>query len=193
MLPFATLRVLLNRKPFVNTNDKNKQTEFMQAYQPIHDNFVRFCKARAHNVMSFEDLVNESILKTYENWGNLAKKDSLLYFLFTTASNIVRNAIRKKKEGSLTGEEKNLMVSNTVEKDMQIAYLYEQLDRLSDQKKEALILFEISGFSIREIATIQESSEGAVKVMLSRARQELKELMRDEPLTVRTNNLLIGE
>jgi RNA polymerase sigma-70 factor (ECF subfamily) len=143
--------------------------------------------------MSFEDLVNESILKTYENWGNLAKKDSLLYFLFTTASNIVRNAIRKKKEGSLTGEEKNLMVSNTVEKDMQIAYLYEQLDRLSDQKKEALILFEISGFSIREIATIQESSEGAVKVMLSRARQELKELMRDEPLTVRTNNLLIGE
>ncbi len=193
MLPFSNLSVLLNRKLFVSTNDKNKQTDFMQAYQPIHDNFVRFCKARAHNVMSFEDLVNETILKTYENWENLTKKEALLYFLFTTASNIVRNGIRKKKEGSLTGDEKNLVVSNTVEKDLQIAYLYEQLDRLSDQKKEALILFEISGFSIREIAKIQESSEGAVKVMLSRARNELKELMKDEPLTARTNNLLIEE
>ena len=47
-------------------------------------------------------------------------------------------------------------------------------------KKEALILFEISGFSIKEIAQLQQSKEGAVKVRLSRARKELKVLMTEQ-------------
>lgn len=155
----------------------------MKAYEPIHENFVRFCKARAHNVMSFEDLVNESVLKAYQNWMKINKKDALLYFLFSTARNIIRNTVRKKKEQSLENEMTNAYVTErNAEDDMQIAYLYEQLDKLSDNKKEALILFEINGFSIKEVAEIQESTEGAVKVMLSRARKELKELMQDEPV-----------
>ena len=43
-------------------------------------------------------------------------------------------------------------------------------------------MFEINGFSIKEIAEIQEINEGAVKVNLSRARKELQKLMQDEPL-----------
>ena len=67
------------------------------------------------------------------------------------------------------------------EKKMEIEFLYRQLNKLTDTKKEGLILFEINGFSIKEIAEIQGSTEGAVKVMLGRARRELKELMQDEP------------
>lgn len=154
----------------------------MQAYEPVHDNFVRFCKARAHGVMSFEDLINESVLKAYQNWMKITKKEALLYYLFSTARNIVLNTIRKKTEETLCeSNSQHLRTENTVEKDLEIAYLYTQLNKLSDTKKEALILFEINGFSIREIAEIQSSNEGAVKVMLSRARKELKELLTDEP------------
>jgi RNA polymerase sigma-70 factor (ECF subfamily) len=132
--------------------------------------------------MAFDDLVNESVLKAYQNWTKIEKKEALLYFLFSTATNIVRNSSRKKKESSLEDKHcTNYLTESTAEDEMQIAYLYEQLDKLSDTKKEALILFEINGFSIREVAEIQKSTEGAVKVMLSRARKELKELMIDEP------------
>ena len=48
--------------------DKRKQTEFLQVYEPIHENFVRFCQARARGVMNYEDLVSESTLKAYQNW-----------------------------------------------------------------------------------------------------------------------------
>ena len=107
----------------------------MKAYEPIHENFVRFCKARAHGVMAFEDLVNESVLKAYQNWIKIDKKDSLLYFLFSTARNIVRNAVRKKKEVTLDEEgHSNYSAESTVEKDLQIAYLYRQMDKLSDVK-----------------------------------------------------------
>ncbi|MFT5822675.1 MAG: RNA polymerase sigma-70 factor (ECF subfamily) [Crocinitomix sp.] len=171
--------------------DKRKQKEFMKVYEPIHENFVRFCKARSHGVMAYDDLVNESVLKAYQNWMKIDKKDSLLYFLFSTATNIVRNTVRKKKEISLDEKgHSNYAADSTAENDLEIAYLYEQLDKLSDTKKEALILFEINGFSIKEVAEIQGSTEGAVKVMLSRARKELKALMVDEPHYVTEDSIV---
>ncbi len=161
--------------------DKRKQREFMKAYEPIHENFVRFCKARSYNVMLFEDLVNESILKAYQNWMKINKKDALLYYLFSTARNIVLNTIRKKKETTIDAiSAENYPVENTAESDLEITYLYQQINRLSENKKEALILFEINGFSIKEIAKMQDSTEGAVKVMLSRARKELRVFMEEE-------------
>lgn len=164
----------------------------MRAYEPIHDNFVRFCKARAHGVMSFEDLINESVLKAYQNWMKIAKKEALLYYLFSTARNIILNTIRKKTEQTLDeGDLHHLSTENTVEKDLEIAHLYAQLNKLSDTKKEALILFEINGFSIKEIAEIQSANEGAVKVMLSRARKELKELLLDEPRLKKHQQIII--
>ncbi|MEO9531556.1 MAG: RNA polymerase sigma factor [Crocinitomicaceae bacterium] len=162
--------------------DKRKQTEFLQVYEPIHENFVRFCQARARGVMNYEDLVSESTLKAYQNWEKINKKDSLKYFLFTTARNLVLNTIRKKQELSLEDVNEDYVSSNNDgEKDMEIEFLYLQLEKLSDVKKEALILFEINGFAIKEIAQIQGISEGAVKVNLSRGRKELQQLMIDTP------------
>jgi RNA polymerase sigma-70 factor (ECF subfamily) len=135
--------------------------------------------------MSHEDLVNESVLRAYQSWENIKAKDKLLYYLFGTARNIVLNTVRKKTEYSLEAMKEESVnestASNSAEMNMEVEFLYEQLDKLSDQKKEALILFEISGFSIKEIAKLQNSTEGAVKVMLSRARKELKVFMEDQP------------
>ena len=41
-------------------------------------------------------------------------------------------------------------------------------------------LFELSGFSIREIADLQQAREGAVKTRLSRARHQLRQLLTEE-------------
>ncbi len=160
---------------------RQKQDAFMEAYQKIHENFVRFCQARAYHVMNHEDLVNESLLRAYQQWDKIRKKESLLYFLFGTARNIVMNTIRKKREVSMDGISDNVLYTkNSAELNLEVEFLYKQMDKLDDLKKEALILFEISGFSIKEIAKIQNSKEGAVKVRLSRARKELKEIMTNE-------------
>ncbi len=164
----------------LKSEEREKQIGFMEHYKPIHENFVRFCQARSFGVMEYEDLVNESILRAYKAWDSVRKPDALLYFLFGTARNIVMNTIRKRTEERLNHSHRDLEKTyNSAEGNLEIEYLYQKLNCLSDPKKEALILFEISGFSIREIAEIQESTEGAVKVMLSRARKELKELIEE--------------
>jgi RNA polymerase sigma-70 factor (ECF subfamily) len=55
--------------------------------------------------------------------------------------------------------------------------LYKCLKELDQVTSECIILFEISGFSIKEIMGIQNSSEAAVKQRLSRGRKQLLSLM----------------
>ncbi|MEM9929320.1 MAG: RNA polymerase sigma factor, partial [Bacteroidota bacterium] len=62
---------------------------------------------------------------------------------------------------------------------LDVQILYRALDKLPNRQREAVILYEISGFSMREIAEIQNSSEGAVKMRVSRGRKALKRLLSD--------------
>jgi RNA polymerase sigma-70 factor (ECF subfamily) len=45
------------------------------------------------------------------------------------------------------------------------------------EQREALILFEIIGFSIKEIAGFQQKSEEAIRQQLSRGRKKLLSLL----------------
>ncbi len=60
------------------------------------------------------------------------------------------------------------------------------MDELPEAQREALLLKAASGFSIQEIAKIQNSTSGAVKTRISRARQQLKRLIDEDgqPLTL---------
>jgi RNA polymerase sigma-70 factor (ECF subfamily) len=55
--------------------------------------------------------------------------------------------------------------------------LNKQLQSLDHITRECIILFEISGFSIKEIMDILNLGESAVKQRLSRGRKQLIDLM----------------
>ncbi len=63
--------------------------------------------------------------------------------------------------------------------------LYAALSELSVKERSALLLFEIGGFSIKEIALIQdERSLSSVKSRLSRARSRLKSRLEKESIAL---------
>ena len=62
----------------------------------------------------------------------------------------------------------------------EVYFLYQALSELSDVQQEAIILFEITGFSIKEIMKIQEASESAVKQRLKRGRENLVSILNYE-------------
>ena len=69
-----------------------------------------------------------------------------------------------------------------------IHYLHESLAKLSEDQRECIILFELSGFSIKEISELQNASESAVKQRLKRGREKLIEIMNFES-TVKTGEV----
>lgn len=156
----------------------NKKKEFMQLFQPVHARFERFCKARVYGEMDFRDLMQESVRVAFEKFDTLTDKKAFLHFLFGISIRILANSNRKISEERWSAEYvNNQSDENRAEKQLEIEDLYKALGQLPEKHREALILFEISGFSIKEIAGLQDAGESAVKQRLARGRQQLTELL----------------
>ncbi len=161
----------------------NAHTQFLKWYEPIHEPFTRYCSSRAYGLMETEDLVQETILATLQGFTRIEQKEKLLNFMIGAVNNIIKNKLRRKKfRGSWDEELLDKLESQTLSPEvaLDIHYLLKAMEQLPEQQKEALLLFEVSGFKIQEIADIQESSVSAVKTRLHRSRQKLRTLLSDK-------------
>lgn len=159
----------------------SKQEQFMQLYAPVHERFERYCKTRAYGEFHFKDIMHDTLLVAYEKFDNIKSKEAFLHFLFGTTVRILSNQRKKKRPEyveNFTNKYEHVRANeNSIEQQLEIKQLYEQLEKLDDVTRECLILFEISGFSIKEIMTIINLGESAVKQRLSRGRKQLIEMM----------------
>ncbi|MBK9423268.1 MAG: hypothetical protein IPN54_03875 [Bacteroidetes bacterium] len=69
---------------------------------------------------------------------------------------------------------------NTIYDKIALQELYQLMEQLPVQQKEALIMYEISGVTMEEIAKIQGGTLSGVKSRIARARQKLIELMEND-------------
>ena len=161
----------------------NPHQEFLNWYQKLHEPFVRYCTSRAFGIMETEDLVQDAILATLQAFHTVNDKNKLLGFMIGVANNMLKNKMRRKKfHGDWEEELMEQLESKNLNPELatDISYLLKAIEQLSEKQKEALILFEISGFKIKEIAEIQESNESATKTRISRARKKVKEMLSED-------------
>ena len=154
--------------------------EFLNWYHPVHEQFTRFCANRAYGTMETADLIQESILATLQAFYRINDKEKLLGYMIGVANNIVRNKKRRLKFRADWEElalEKLETQAPSPEIALDIHYLHKAMEQLPEKQREAIVLFEISGFSMKEISEIQESSLSATKTRISRGRQKLRELL----------------
>jgi len=161
----------------------SKQKTFLALYEPIHDRFERFCRARVYGSMDYKDLMNETLLIAYTKFEDLRSPQAFLSFLFTIAVRFLAN--NAKKEAKTKTDEKVDLTAITdasanADSSTKVYLLHQALALLPELQKEAIILFEISGFSIKDIMSIQNASESAVKQRLKRGRERLKAILTHE-------------
>lgn len=175
--------------------DKKRQKRFLKLYEPVHANFERFCRARVYGDMDYKDLMNETLLKAYQNFDSLRNEKAFLSYLFSISVRILSNNQRKNKAELQSYSAQEFKVKDDdmqTDKDAEVYLLHQALAKLPEDQRESLILFEISGFSIKEIADIQDSSESAVKQRLRRGRLKLKEILSFDGTAVQSDRK-VGE
>lgn len=159
---------------------KDIQDDFLRLLNEVMVPFSNYARSMTKTSDEAKDLISETVLIAYENFHKLRKKESFKYFLFTIASRLVfkkrlKNKIfmeyNEKYEKVLFGFETPADVL------MDIEILYQALQKLPPKQYEAIVLFEISGFSIEEISKVQGSTKSGVKSRLKRAREKLKLLL----------------
>jgi RNA polymerase sigma-70 factor (ECF subfamily) len=158
---------------------KKRQKDFLALYEPVHSKFERFCRARVYGDMEYQDLMNETLLKAYEKFETLRSKDAFLSFLFSISVRVLANTNRKKKETTKLNQEAFIVSdeSSAADKNADVFMLYKAMSYLSEEQRESIILFEITGFNIKDIAEIQKTSESNVKQRLRRGRLKLREIL----------------
>ena len=161
-----------------------KQERFLSLYEPVHDKFERFCRARSNGIMEVSDLINETLLVAYQKFESIKSDKAFLPFLIGISIRLMANYKRKQREIVDMDKAINNMPSDfKSETQTEIYLLYRAIAQLPDNQKDSIILFEITGFSIKEIADMHQVSESAVKKRLQRGRSRLLELLSDAPLT----------
>ncbi len=131
------------------------------------------------------DAVQDSVIKAYRSLGSF-RGDSEV---FTWLSRILRNTIldefkraaRRYEEavetipeplGGQGGHDRSIETRHE-EKEL-ASLLKETIDELSPKLREPLVMYDIEGFSYEEIASALEINVGTVKSRLSRARETLR-------------------
>jgi RNA polymerase sigma-70 factor (ECF subfamily) len=171
-------------------NSDRKHIEFMGLLGPIQHRLFSYARAISGGYDDARDLAQETILRAYEKFETVKNRDSFASFLFTIARRIHKRKLWRKR---IFGEYDEQQAENIGfvdmkhETDHDVEILYKALKKLPEKQSEAIILFEISGFSIEEIKRLQGGTLSGVKTRLRRGRERLRELMTSEESTIKRN------
>lgn len=158
---------------------KERKKLFMELYDPVHSRFERFCKARVYGEMDYKDLMQDIVVIAYQKFEPNVESGSFLSFLFGIAIRILANNKRREIKDV---DHQNFLKRNdffydqSIQKE-EIEHLYTALCLLPEIQKESIILFEIVGYSLKEIALLHNTNENTVKQRLHRGRLQLKDLL----------------
>ncbi len=192
----------LNRQ--VYKTGPEKQEEFLLLLNPVYTQLERYCLAVERDRERAYDLIGETILRAYENFGRLRDEKAFLSWLFTTASRLQQRwSLRRRLFGDYDEHLAAKLHADIPQPDASADtdILYEALAKLPRKEREAVVLFEINDLTLKEILAIQGGSLSALKVRLHRGRKRLARLLGveeeslpetdSEPNSERNNGVMI--
>ena len=166
---------------------KNKDPEaFALVYDLYTDRIYRFIYFKVSSQEEAQDLTSEVFLKTWQYIIDGKEIKNLNALFYKIARNLVIDHYRKasQKDVSLTEveglENQPKSDENELEKiaqKIQFDQVEEKLRQLKDEYREIIVLRYMEDMSISEIAQIVDKKKGAIRVILFRALNALRDLM----------------
>ena len=178
-------RDLINR---FKSGDKSAFESIILNYQDRIYNLCLYMLGSKHDA---EDAAQDTFFKAYRSLNDFKPNASLYTWLYRIAVNTCIDYKRKPLLESLfrrsdTGEEmviEHPSDSPSPEKEYESKQiqgaLQEALRKLSPKLRAAIVMKEMEGLSYEEIADTLDVSIGTVKSRISRARDELRTLLKD--------------
>ncbi len=176
--------VILDR--FKN-GDKSAFEEIVLTYQ---NNIYSLCSYMLGDTDTANDAAQETFLKAYQSLKNFRPNASIYTWLYRIAVNTCIDYKRKSTFEThfphTTNDTSHIEEQPSVDLSPEKSYESKQiadalnnaLNKLSLKLKTIIVMKEVEGLSYEEIADILDISIGTVKSRISRAREELKKLIK---------------
>jgi len=127
-----------------------------------------------------DDLVQETLLKAWQNLDKFEEGTNLRAWLFTILRNGYFSELRKRRrevedvDGKMTA---SLSVPPAQQGHLDMQDFRRALNLLPPDQREALVLVGAAGFSYEEAAAISQCAVGTIKSRVNRARAKLTEML----------------
>ena len=125
-----------------------------------------------------QEAVAEAVCRAYERYGQLREKEKLPQWLLKITANEARRLCRRRARSvpleALSAE------PAAPDRREEGGALWQAVETLPRDQREAVVLFYYEDLSTGEIARILGTTPGAVRVRLSRARERLRELLKED-------------
>ena len=149
------------------------------------DSMYRVSKSILKNDADCEDAVSEAIVKAFGNLASLKKDKHAKTWLTRILINECFHIRKQRKKVTLLSEEDAWVLERREENSGNLleverySELYHFIGKLKENQRLAVILYYYEGYSVKEIASIMEVTQGTVKSRLGRARKILKQYLEE--------------
>ncbi len=157
---------------------------FAKLYDAYVDELYRFIFYRVADQQTAEDLTSQLFLKAWDSLDRYQYRGSpLKAWLIQIARNLVIDHYRTRKEteplepDALARPDPAANVAKEVERKLEGEWLRAKLRQLTEEQREVLTLKFIHGFSTKEIATVMEKRQGAIRALQMRGLQALANII----------------
>lgn len=173
------------------------QAAFAELVELYHHRLVTVMHHLVGNPEEAEDLAQEVFLRVYRGRKKYHPKAKFSTWLFTIANNLALNTLRSKQRkpsiplnvrdsGPLGPRPAEQLVrdrahhpSQRLQQEELTAVIQQALDGLNERQRVAVVLNKFEDMNYAEIAEVMGLSTKAVKSLLSRARENLREALKD--------------
>ncbi|NEO32655.1 MAG: RNA polymerase sigma factor SigZ [Symploca sp. SIO3C6] len=155
--------------------------EFKQLWQEYSNQLRQFLLSRVNNQIDVDDLLQEILIKTYQNLNSIKEQEKLLSWLFQIARNTLIDYYRKSSLDTwrqrIAGEE--MLIEGEPQQYEQVRQeltncIRPFLNQLPPKYREAIEAVDLQGISQKELAIELGLSYSALKSRVQRGRNMLK-------------------
>ncbi|MCK4744508.1 RNA polymerase sigma factor [Candidatus Parcubacteria bacterium] len=165
------------------------EKSFSLLYDLYADRIFRFISFKITSSEEAEDLTSEVFMRAWRYFQNGYKIDNLKAFLYRVSRNAIIDFYKKNYNKKTVGLEECETAENSkkvktgknlidkIDLDIELKQVLQNLDLLKDEYKEIILLRFIEDYSASEISKIMNRSKGAIRVLMHRALNALKDQM----------------
>ena len=182
-------------EPDAGVSDDLK-ARFNEEAMPLLDQLYGGALRMTRNPQDAEDLVQETYLKAYKNFGSFTPGTNLKAWLYRIMTNTYINSYRKKQRRPLetsaddvtdnqlytsSSHDSTGLESAEVEalKAMPNSRISEALNALNEDYRMVVYYADVEGMAYKEIAEVMEIPIGTVMSRLHRGRKQLRGMLKD--------------